>query len=165
MLNETYDKVYNSLEDMGLNVLKQGDFDNFKLLGEFRKNRGFLFATSSFWEGIDIKGDALSLVFITRLPFEVPSTPIEKSRYAIMENQGANSFFEYSLPKAVLRFRQGFGRLIRSKHDRGVIVVSDSRIAKKQYGKIFINSLPYITKEMVSADEIKDSVSDFFGCC
>ncbi len=165
MLNETYNKVYNTLEKVGLSVLKQGDFDNFKLLGEFKKNRGFLFATSSFWEGVDIKGDALSLVFITRLPFDVPSTPIEKSRYKIMESQGINSFFEYSLPKAVLKFRQGFGRLIRSSKDKGIIIVSDSRIASKSYGKIFTNSLPDITKEMVVKNEIKDSVCSFFGCC
>ena len=165
MLNNTYDKVYNKLKKMGFNVLKQGDFDNFSLLEEFKDKRGFLFATSSFWEGIDVKGDALSVVFIVRLPFEVPNTPIEQSRYDMMERQGINSFFEYSLPKAVLKFRQGFGRLIRSKDDKGVIIVSDSRIVSKSYGRLFIQSLPKIKKKVVNSYEIKSSVCDFFNCC
>ncbi len=165
MLNKTHSLTSEKLEKMGFNVLKQGDFDNFETLKEFKKNRSFLFATSSFWEGIDVKGEALSVVFITRLPFEVPSTPIENSRYEIMKKQGINAFLEYSLPKAVLKFRQGFGRLIRDKKDRGVIVVSDSRIIRKSYGKMFMDSLPKLKKEVIKTDEIENSICDFFGSC
>ena len=165
MLNETYEKVFDKLTDAGFNTLKQGDFDNFETLNTFKKVKSFLFATSSFWEGIDVKGDALSVVFITRLPFEVPNTPIEQSRYNIMKQQGINAFFEYSLPKAVLKFRQGFGRLIRDKSDKGVIVVSDSRIVTKKYGKMFIDSLPKPSMEVIKSDEIKNSVCSFFGNC
>ena len=165
MLNETYELSCEKLENLGFVVLRQGDFDNFETLKEFKKNRSFLFATSSFWEGIDVKGDALSIVFITRLPFEVPNTPVESSRYEVMKRQGVNAFFEYSLPKAVLKFRQGFGRLIRDKNDRGVILVTDSRIIRKTYGKVFVDSLPKLKKEVVKTNEIKDSVCSFFGSC
>ncbi len=163
MLNETYDKVYNSLSELDLSILRQGDFDNFRILNELKQKKGFLFATSSFWEGVDVKGDALSVVIITRLPFEVPNTPIEQSRYRIMKENGINAFFEYSLPKAVLKFRQGFGRLIRSSEDRGLIIVTDSRIIKKSYGKTFYESLPDIKKEVVNSYEVEDSVGRFFN--
>jgi len=165
MLNKAYESSVKKLENLGFVVLKQGDFDNFETLKEFKKNRSFLFATSSFWEGIDVKGDALSIVFITRLPFEVPNTPVESSRYEVMKSQGINAFFEYSLPKAVLKFRQGFGRLIRDKNDRGVILVTDSRIIRKTYGKVFVDSLPKLKKEVIKANEIKNSICSFFGSC
>ncbi len=165
MLNKTYELSCERLESLGFVVLRQGDFDNFETLKEFKKNRSFLFATSSFWEGIDVKGDALSIVFITRLPFEVPNTPVESSRYEVMKRQGVNAFIEYSLPKAVLKFRQGFGRLIRDKNDRGVILVTDSRIIRKTYGKVFVDSLPKLKKEVIKTNEIKDSICSFFGSC
>ncbi len=165
MLKDTYDLTYEKLKKTGINILKQGDFDNFEILKTFKEKRGVLFATSSFWEGIDVKGKALSIVFITRLPFEVPVTPIESAKYEIMKKQGVNAFLEYSLPKAVLKFRQGFGRLIRDKNDKGVIIVSDSRIVHKAYGKMFIESLKRINKEVIKKDEIKNSVCDFFGNC
>ncbi len=163
MLNSVYDNVFDTTKKLGLSILRQGEFDNFQTLKIFKKNKGFLFATNSFWEGVDVKGDALSVVFITRLPFEVPNTPIEQSRYRIMEQQGINSFFEYSLPKAVLRFKQGFGRLIRSREDNGIIIVSDSRITNKPYGRIFIDSLPKLKKEVININEIKSSVCNFFN--
>ena len=163
MLNGVYESIFDKIKHLGLNILRQGEFDNFQILKMFKKNKGFLFATSSFWEGVDVKGDALSVVFITRLPFEVPNTPIEQSRYKIMEQQRINSFFEYSLPKAVLKFKQGFGRLIRSKEDKGIIVVSDSRITNRSYGKIFVDSLPKIKKEVIKINEIKNSVRNFFN--
>lgn len=163
MLNEVYSNTYEQIEKEGFETLKQGDFDNFELLRTFKENRSFLFATSSFWEGVDIKGNFLSIVFITKLPFEVPNTPIEKTRYELMKKEGINSFTEYSLPKAVLKFRQGFGRLIRSKNDNGMVIVSDSRIVKKSYGKAFLNSLPDMKKEVIKKNEIQDSVYGFFS--
>ncbi len=163
MLNILHKETYNKLVEMDFRVLKQGEFDNFEILKEFKKNRSFLFATSSFWEGIDVKGNALSIVLITRLPFEVPGTPIENARYELMKKEGINAFFEYSLPKAVLKFRQGFGRLIRDKKDKGIIVVSDSRIIHKSYGKFFTNSLPKIKEEVIKTDAIKNSICNFFA--
>ena len=163
MLNRLYDATKCDLENLNFLTLKQGEFDNFEMLKNFKQRKSVLFGTSSFWEGIDVKGDYLSLVLITRLPFDVPNTPIEKAKYSIIKNMGQNSFLEYALPKAVLKFRQGFGRLIRSKYDRGVILVSDPRIVNKSYGKLFLNSLPEITMEAIKKDEIQDKISDFFS--
>ncbi len=163
MLNRLYDATKYDLKNLNFLTLKQGEFDNFEMLKNFKHRKSVLFGTSSFWEGIDVKGDYLSLVLITRLPFDVPNTPIEKAKYNIIKNMGQNSFLEYALPKAVLKFRQGFGRLIRSKYDRGIILVSDPRIVNKSYGKLFLNSLPEITMEAIKKDEIQDKISDFFS--
>ncbi len=163
MLNRLYDLTKYDLENLGFQTLKQGEFDNFEMLKNFKQHKSVLFGTSSFWEGIDVKGDYLSLVIITRLPFDVPNTPIEKAKYNIIKDMGQNSFLEYALPKAVLKFRQGFGRLIRSKCDRGVILVSDPRIVNKSYGKLFLSSLPNISMEAIKKDEIQDKISDFFS--
>ena len=102
-----------------------------------------LFGAQSFWEGVDIQGDALSVVIIAKLPFDVPSDPVIAARAATFEN----SFGEYSLPEAILKFRQGFGRLIRSKSDRGLVVIMDNRINTKRYGQDFINSIPSCTRD------------------
>ena len=99
-----------------------------------------LFATDSFWEGIDVKGDALECVILTRLPFKVPTEPIIEARAEAIEKAGGDSFYDYSLPIAVIKFKQGFGRLIRSRDDRGVVIIFDSRVATKRYGKIFLQS-------------------------
>jgi DNA polymerase-3 subunit epsilon/ATP-dependent DNA helicase DinG len=113
-----------------------------QLLENFKKNdRAVLFGAASFWEGVDVVGDALSLLIIARLPFAVPSDPVVAAR----SEQCADPFKEYSLPRAILRFKQGFGRLIRSKTDRGVVVVLDRRILTKTYGQSFIRSLPPCT--------------------
>ncbi len=161
-LDLAYDLTSDSLKALGFNVLKQGELDNFELLSRFKKGKGFLFATSSFWEGIDVKGEELSVVVIVKLPFEVPTTAVERVRYDVMKREGVNPFLEYALPKAVLRLRQGLGRLIRHKTDRGVMVVLDSRIVKKSYGKVFLNSLEYMSQERVSKDEIKERICNFF---
>ncbi len=162
-LDFAYDLSHKALEELGFNVLKQGELDNFELLSRFKKGKGFLFATSSFWEGIDVKGEELSVVVIVKLPFEVPTTAVERVRYDVMKKEGANPFLEYALPKAVLRLRQGLGRLIRHKSDRGVMVILDSRIVNKSYGKVFLNSLDYMSQERISKDEIKDRISHFFS--
>ncbi|MEZ4548013.1 MAG: helicase C-terminal domain-containing protein [Thermodesulfobacteriota bacterium] len=108
------------LELSGIPALKQGALPRGRLLEKFRREaRSVLFATDSFWEGVDVPGDALSLVIISRLPFRVPTEPIVEARVEHMEQQGINSFTEYSVPVAVLKFKQGFGRLIRTKTDRG----------------------------------------------
>lgn len=124
-------------------VLVQGRSPRSLLLDEFRLDTSsVLFATQSFWEGVDVPGEALVLVVITRLPFEVPDDPRAEAIIETLRKQGREPFTEYQLPLSVLRFRQGIGRLIRRDSDYGVIAVLDSRIVKKAYGKLFLDSLP-----------------------
>jgi len=101
-----------------------------------------LLGTSSFWEGVDVRGEALSCVIIDKLPFASPGDPVLKARLDAMTKQGRNSFFEYQLPTAVIALRQGIGRLIRDVTDRGVLMVCDPRLLKKSYGQIFLDSVP-----------------------
>jgi len=119
-----------------------------------------LFGTASFWEGVDIKGEALSTLVIHKLPFDVPSDPICKARSQMFNN----GFMEYSVPRAILRFRQGFGRLIRSKKDYGVMIVLDNRVLTKQYGQLFLDALPdNITLEKPHLSEIPGNVEQWLG--
>ncbi len=134
LLETVYKNIYGELEDDGILTLKQGAFPRGKLLDKFRiEDNSVLFATDSFWEGVDVPGDALKLVVITRLPFRVPTEPIIEARVEYMENQGLNSFTDYSVPVAVLKFKQGFGRLIRTKTDKGAVLVLDKRLISKFY--------------------------------
>lgn len=124
-------------------ILKQGSLPRDRLLQLFREGtKTVLFGTDSFWEGVDVRGEALSCVVITRLPFRVPSEPIQLARAEQITNRGGDPFSELSVPQAVLRFRQGFGRLIRHRQDRGVVLVLDGRIEKRRYGRRFLRSLP-----------------------
>jgi ATP-dependent DNA helicase DinG len=124
-------------------MLLQGDAPKSALLEEFRITPNcVLFATSSFWQGVDVQGEQLSCVIIDRLPFAVPSDPIVAARVKAVDADGGNAFFQYQVPAAVITLKQGFGRLIRSLHDRGLLVLLDNRILKKQYGRVFVESLP-----------------------
>ncbi len=130
--------------------LVQGSMSKAGLLDRFRKTpSAVLFATSSFWQGVDVRGDQLSCVIIDKLPFAVPSDPIVAARTKFIDASGGKSFFEYSVPNAVITLKQGIGRLIRSKTDRGVIALLDPRLKTKGYGKDFLNSLP---KTRVTSD-------------
>ncbi|MBD3285349.1 ATP-dependent DNA helicase, partial [candidate division WOR-3 bacterium] len=141
-LNKTVDELEESLSDKHT-VLVQGRTTRNKLLEEFREDTSsVLFATTSFWEGVDIPGEALVLLIITRLPFEVPDDPRSEAILEGYRSRGQEPFTVYQLPVSVLRFRQGIGRLIRRDADYGVIAVLDSRIAKKAYGRLFMESLP-----------------------
>ena len=142
-LRATYKAVQRPLEDAGIMVLGHNiDGSRRQLLERFKNNPNtVLLGTSSFWEGIDVVGDALSVLVIAKLPFSVPSDPVFAARSEGFED----AFLQYSVPQAILKFKQGFGRLIRSQSDRGVVVVLDRRISSKRYGQAFLNSLPECT--------------------
>ena len=112
------------------------------LLKHFKNDiNSVLFGLDSFWMGIDVPGEALSNLIITRLPFLVPSHPVVQAKMEFIEKHGGNSFYEYSLPEAILKFRQGVGRLIRHRSDKGIIAILDNRVITKSYGKYFLNSI------------------------
>ena len=137
----------------------QGQGSKTGLLDRFRKTRGaVLFATSSFWQGVDVQGDALSCVIIQKLPFAVPSDPVVAARQKHIDDQGGNSFYEYSVPEAVISLKQGLGRLIRSVSDKGLLSILDPRVRTKAYGKVFLQSLPpcRITSSLEEAGAIFD---------
>jgi ATP-dependent DNA helicase DinG len=139
-MNDIYQRLLGELE---FPMLRQGDAPKSALLEEFRLTpNAVLFATSSFWQGVDVQGEQLSCVIIDRLPFAVPSDPVVAARVKAIDARGGNAFFQYQVPAAVITLKQGFGRLIRSLHDRGLLVLLDNRILKKQYGRVFVDSLP-----------------------
>jgi ATP-dependent DNA helicase DinG len=124
-------------------VLVQGEAPREALLNRFRElGNAVLLATGSFWEGVDVKGDALSIVAIDKLPFAAPDDPLLKARLEGIRRRGGNPFYEYQLPQAALALKQGVGRLIRDFDDFGVIVIGDPRIKTKSYGRVFLDSLP-----------------------
>jgi len=144
LMNIVYEELEGYLSDKGFSLLKQGaGLGRSKMLAKFKNNLGsILFGVDSFWQGIDVQGNALSNVIITKLPFAVPDSPVIEARIEEIQKRGGDAFLEYSLPEAVLRFKQGFGRLIRSKSDTGIIAILVSRIINKSYGRQFLNSIP-----------------------
>lgn len=145
-------------------LLKHGEEPRHRLLDRFKtSNHSVLFGTDSFWEGVDVQGEALRLVIITRLPFQVPSEPVQEARAERVKERGLDPFNHISLPQAIIKFKQGFGRLIRHKEDRGVVLVLDQRIAGKGYGRQFLASVQGVQPMMGPGNRILGQMRQFFS--
>ena len=156
MMNRTHSLLENRLS--GITLLKQGDASREELLRKFKEvANSTLFAVATFWQGVDVPGEALQCVILTKLPFDLPNDPITEARIESFREKGANPFLDYQLPQAIMTFRQGFGRLIRNKGDYGLVAILDTRVRRRSYGSRFLNSLPKcgITNSL-------DDVRDFF---
>lgn len=143
--------------------MRQGQEARQRLLERFRRtDRSVLFGTDSFWEGVDVVGDALRCVIIVKLPFHVPTEPLFQAQTEWIASRGGNPFMQHTVPHAIVKFKQGFGRLIRNRKDRGCIVCLDARLVNKPYGAQFINSLPPCPRIAGSLDEIVVKMEDFY---
>lgn len=164
LMQTVYGEISHLLRNAGIPTMKQGDMPRGRLLEAFKLTmNSALFATDSFWEGIDVAGEGLRLVIITRLPFRVPTDPVLEARVEHLERQGINSFLAYTIPQAVLKFKQGFGRLIRTRTDRGAVLVLDKRIISRSYGRYFMDSLPSLTRVVGTKEEVLRSLKSFFA--
>jgi ATP-dependent DNA helicase DinG len=150
-MKDASEKLRRHFEDRGWRLLVQGDgMPRHRMVEEFRKDvHSILFGTDSFWTGVDVPGETLSNVVVTRLPFAVPDHPLTQSRLEALEAEGANPFMEYSVPEAILKLRQGVGRLIRTAKDQGLVSILDNRILTKRYGRLFLDALPEAPVEIV----------------
>ncbi len=164
MLHACQERLNTFFHKEGYRLLCQGEESRQNLLERFRKTEGsVLFGTDSFWEGVDVAGDALRNVIIAKLPFKVPSEPLFQARSEAIEASGGSPFFEYSLPHAIMKFKQGFGRLIRTSTDRGCVVCLDPRLIKKSYGKQFLKSLPPSRLLVDKTETIVEEMKRFYS--
>lgn len=163
MLKSCFELLAPRLIESRYQLYRQGAESRSTLLNKFRQGkRGILFGTDSFWEGVDVVGDALRCVIIAKLPFKVPSEPLNQARSEHLLREGKDPFMDYAIPQAIMKFKQGFGRLIRSKQDRGCVVCLDGRIIKKGYGKLFLKSLPPCKELFDHKDLVKAKMEEFY---
>ncbi len=154
LMREVAERLREEFAARGLKLLVQGiNQQRHDLLQEFKRDvHSVLFGLESFWQGVDVPGEALEHVVITRLPFAVPNHPLVEAKLEAIAQRGGNSFTEYTLPEAVLKFRQGVGRLLRCATDRGMVTILDARILTRQYGRVFLSSIPPCTVELLTPD-------------
>jgi ATP-dependent DNA helicase DinG len=163
LLERTFARLAPKLEPLGYPCLRQGQTGRTMLTESFRRDIGsILFATSSFWEGVDVPGEALSCLVLTRLPFRVPGEPLIEARVEDLRRRGLDPFDHLIVPHAVIRFRQGFGRLIRNRSDRGAVLICDRRVTSKNYGRKFLASLPTANVHAAPASQVLDDLTRFF---
>lgn len=163
MLDEVFEALKPRLGEAGISSYRQGEDDRSRLLDRFKEDvASVLFATDSFWEGVDAPGETLKLVILCRLPFRVPTDPVHIARMEALETRGQNPFFELALPEAAMRLKQGFGRLMRHHEDRGAVIVTDNRIVTKRYGKAFLESLPDSRRLFVDTEPLMRGIEEFF---
>jgi ATP-dependent DNA helicase DinG len=161
-LSSVHENCRAQLDEAGIHIMRQGEAQRSVLLERFRADPdSVLFATDSFWEGIDVVGTSLRLVILARLPFPVPTDPVNEARCQVLVQQGREPFYEDSVPRAVIRFRQGVGRLIRHRYDRGYAVICDGRVVRRSYGRIFLNSIEGVEVSRVSLEELKQDMKQF----
>ncbi|MFO8008517.1 MAG: helicase C-terminal domain-containing protein [Candidatus Brocadiia bacterium] len=165
LLEAVYAAVKQPLERAGIKVLAQGHSGSREAITAFFRSvpASVLLGTRSFWEGVDIAGETLSCLVLTKLPFHVFTDPLVRGRIAYLRTLGRDPFLHYTLPEAVISFRQGFGRLIRRRDDRGVVMVADRRIVTRDYGRSFLDSLPTRHQVLSNPEEALEAVRDFFG--
>jgi len=160
LLNRCYESVARSSH---FHFLKQGDLPRTQLLERFKSKEGsVLFGTDSFWEGVDVAGEALRCVVLVKLPFRVPNDPFMEAQADLLLRQGKDPFIDYAIPQAVVKFKQGFGRLIRKKSDRGCIVCLDRRLITRRYGKYFFDSLPPARRVIGPSALIYEEMRNFY---
>ena len=161
-LRLSYNNIFSTMLANGIKLLRQGSDDNARILKNFKDDvSSVLFATDSFWQGVDVPGESLSQVIIVKLPFTVPNDPVFKARSEAIRKKGGNSFMELSVPEAIIKFRQGVGRLIRKNTDKGTVVVLDRRIYEKQYGSLFLANVPECKKYYEPVSKILDIIEEF----
>jgi ATP-dependent DNA helicase DinG len=163
MLRETYFRLKPLLESQAINLMGHGiDGSQSRLMEEFRATpASVIFGASTFWEGVDIQGDDLSCVIIVKLPFLPPNQPIVEARLEAIARRNRSGFYNYTLPEAILRLKQGFGRLIRAQSDRGIVIILDNRIVDKSYGHWFFRSLPIKTHLRANLYSIKERIQNW----
>ncbi|GAB4332154.1 MAG: helicase C-terminal domain-containing protein [Calditrichia bacterium] len=164
MLNELYNRLKLPFQSKKITLLAQGKSGGrHQIINRFKQQRdSVLFGTDSFWEGVDVPGSALEILLITKLPFDVPSDPIIEAKAEKIDREGGNSFMDFTVPEAVIKFRQGFGRLIRTRSDFGAVIITDRRVVSKQYGRMFLHSLPVRASIFQSEDELWEALLHFF---